>query len=103
VQGQQRGNFLVEGILEVLPEKLLLDSRFELQNTVPVMGGNNPSTPNGTLVSVNASYYLTPSLRLIAEFDKVSGEGTDVFVFSSPNTSATNSGERYLVGLQIGF
>lgn len=104
VNRQQRRNYLAEAIVEILPEKLFLDGRFELQDTSPVGGSpNNPSTANGTQVSVNVTYYLIPNIRLIAEFDKVSGEGMEVYRFSSPNSSATNSEERYMLGLQIGL
>ncbi|GJL49202.1 MAG: hypothetical protein NPIRA01_04290 [Nitrospirales bacterium] len=104
VNGQQRRNYLVETIFEVVPEKLFLDGRFELQDTAFVTGGpNNPATANGTQVSVNATYYLQPNIRLIAEFDKVSGEGTGIYGFPGPNSSATNSEERYMLGFQIGL
>ncbi|GJL61711.1 MAG: hypothetical protein NPIRA04_03650 [Nitrospirales bacterium] len=104
VNGQQRRNYLVEAIFEVVPEKLFLDGRFELQDTAFVTGGpNNPATANGTQVSVNATYYLHPNIRLIAEFDKVSGEGTGIYGFPGPNSSATNSEERYMLGFQIGL
>lgn len=103
VDGQQRRNYLVEGILEVVQDRLFLDGRFELQDTSFVAGGNNPSTANGTQVTVNASYYLVPNIRVIAEFDKVSGEGQDVFALAGPNTAATKSEERYMAGFQIGF
>ncbi|RMH38203.1 MAG: hypothetical protein D6690_00685 [Nitrospirae bacterium] len=103
VDGQQRRNYLIEGIVELLPNQLFLDGRFELQDTSPVPGGpNNPSTANGTQVSINASYYLYPNLRLVAEYDKVSGEGTGVFALPD-NGIATNSEERYLLGFQIGL
>lgn len=104
VNGQQRRNYLAEAILEVIPEKLFLDGRFELQDTAFVSGGpNNPATANGTQISVNATYYLVPNIRLIAEFDKVSGEGTGIYQFPGPNSSATNSEERYMLGFQIGL
>lgn len=104
VNGQQRRNYLVEAIFEVVPEKLFLDGRFELQDTAFVTGGpNNPATANGTQVSVNATYYLQPNIRLIAEFDKVSGEGTGIYGFPGPNSSASNSEERYMLGFQIGL
>ncbi|HBP88942.1 MAG TPA: hypothetical protein PKM72_13145 [Nitrospirales bacterium] len=104
VNRQQRQNYLAEAIVEILPEKLFLDGRFELQNTAPVGGSpNNPSTANGTQVSVNLTYYLIPNIRLIAEFDKVSGEGMDIYSFPSPNSSATDSEERYMLGFQIGL
>ncbi|PJA77660.1 MAG: hypothetical protein CO149_08285 [Nitrospirae bacterium CG_4_9_14_3_um_filter_51_5] len=104
VNRQQRRNYLAEAIVEILPEKLFLDGRFELQDTSPVGGSpNNPSTANGTQVSVNVTYYLIPNIRLIAEFDKVSGEGMGIDSFPGPNSSATNSEERYMLGLQIGL
>lgn len=103
VNGQDRRNYLIEGILEAIPEKLFLDARFELQDTEFVMGGNNPTTANGTLVTLNTSYYLFQNVRLFAEFHKQSGEGMDVFEFAGPNKSATFSEERYLVGLHVGF
>jgi len=104
VNGQQRRSFLAEGIVEVLPEILFLDTRFELQDTALVAGSpNNSTTSNGTQVSANLTYYFLPNIRLIAEFDKVSGEGTGIFAFAGPNSSATNSEERYMVGFQIGL
>ncbi len=104
VNRQQRRNYLVDAFLEVLPEKLFLEGRFELQDTAFVAGSpNNPTTANGTQVSVNASYLLYPNVRLIAEFDKVSGEGLGVFAFPGPNSSATFSEERYMLGFVIGL
>ena len=104
VNRQQRRSFLAEGIVEVLPEKLFLDTRFELQDTAFVATSpNNPTTANGTQVTANLTYYLLPNIRLIAEFDKVSGEGTGIFAFADPNSSATNSEERYMLGFQIGL
>ena len=104
VNRQERRNYLAEAIVEILPEKLFLDGRFELQDTSPVGGSpNNPSTANGTQVSVNVTYYLFPNIRLIAEFDKVSGEGLDVYSFAGPNSSATRSEERYMLGFVIGL
>jgi|GEM_PF-1722132 len=104
VNGQRRKNYLAEGILEMIPETLFLDTRFELQDTHSVPGGpNNASTVNGTQVSANVSYYFRPNIRLIGEFDKVSGEGTGVFTLPSPNASATNSEERFMLGFQIGL
>lgn len=104
VSRQQRRNYLVDAFLEVLPEKLFLEGRFELQDTAFVAGSpNNPTTANGTQVSVNASYLLFPNVRLIAEFDKLSGEG-GVFPFAGPNSSATTfSEERYMLGFVIGL
>ena len=104
VDRQQRRNYLVEGIVEAVPDTLFLDGRFELQDTAFVTGSpNNPTTANGTQVSVSASYYLAPNVRIIGEFDKVSGEGLEAFAFAGPNSSATNSEERYMLGFQIGF
>ncbi len=104
VDQQQRRSYLVEGIVEAMPEKLFLDGRFELQDTAFVAGGaNNPDTANGTQVSVNASYYVVPNVRIVGEFDKVSGEGLSVFAFAGPNASATTSEERYMLGLHMGF
>ncbi len=104
VNGQQRRSYLVEGILEVIPETLFFDGRFELQDTAFVAGSpNNPTTANGTQVTANLTYYFLPNIRLIAEFDKVSGEGTGVFAFAGPNSSATISEERYMLGFQIGL
>ena len=104
VNRQQRRNYLVEAILEVVQEKLFLDGRFEMQDTAFVAGGpNNPATANGTQVTLNATYYVQPNIRLIAEFDKVSGEGMGVYGFPGPNSSATNSEERYMLGFQIGL
>ncbi|GJL53049.1 MAG: hypothetical protein NPIRA02_01810 [Nitrospirales bacterium] len=104
VNRQQRRSYLVEGIVEVVPEKLFLDTRFELQDTAFVAGGpNNPTTANGTQLSVNLTYYFHPNIRLIAEFDKVSGEGTGIFAFPGPNSTAGNSEERYMLGFQIGL
>ena len=104
VNRQERRNYLVEAIVEILPEKLFLDGRFELQDTSPVGGSpNNPTTANGTQVSANLTYYLLPNIRLIAEFDKVSGEGLGVYSFAGPNSSATHSEERYMLGFVIGL
>ena len=111
VNGQQRRSYLAEGILEVIPEKLFLDARFELQDTAFVAGSpNNPTTANGTQVSANLTYYLLPNLRLIAEFDKISGEGiagsgstNGVYPFPGPNSSATLSEERFMLGFVIGL
>lgn len=111
VNGQQRRNYLAEAILEIIPEKLFLDGRFELQDTSFVAGSpNNPTTANGTQVSANLSYYLVPNIRLIGEYDKVSGEGiagsgstNGVFAFAGPNSTATLSEERFMLGFQIGL
>lgn len=104
VDRQQRRNYLVEGIVEAVPDTLFLDGRFELQDTAFVTGSpNNPTTANGTQVSVSASYYLAPNVRIIGEFDKVSGEGLGAFAFAGPNSSATLSEERYMLGFQIGL
>ncbi len=111
VNRQQRRSYLAEGIFEVIPEKLFLDTRFELQDTAFVAGSpNNPTTANGTQVTANLTYYLFPNIRLIAEFDKVSGEGiagagstNGVYPFPGPNSSATLSEERYMLGFQIGL
>ncbi len=104
VNRQERRNYLVEGIVEIMPDTLFLNGRFELQDTAFVGGSpNNPTTANGTQVSVNVSYYLVPNVQLIAEFDKVSGEGLGVFAFAGPNSSATSSEERYMLGFKIGL
>lgn len=104
VNRQQRRSYLAEAIVEIIPEKLFLDTRFELQDTSFVGGSpNNPSTANGTQVSINISYYPIPNIQLIAEFDKVSGEGLVVYSFAGPNSSATNSEERYMLGFKIGL
>ncbi len=104
VNRQERRNYLAEAIVEILPEKLFINGRFELQDTSPVGGSpNNPTTANGTQVSANLTYYVLPNIRLIAEFDKVSGEGLGIDSFAGPNSSATNSEERYMLGFVIGL
>jgi hypothetical protein len=104
VNGQDRRNYLVEGILEVLPEKLFLDARYEMQDTGVISGSpNNPVKANGTLVTAHASYYVTENVRASVEFTKVSGEGLDVQGIGEPNGRASSSQERYLAGIQFGF
>lgn len=104
VAKQDRRNYLVEGILEVLPEKLFLDARYELQDTGMVSGSpNNPVKANGTLVTAHGSYYVTENVRVVAEFTKVSGEGLDVQRIGEPNGVAASSQERYLMGIHFAF
>ncbi len=104
VARQDRRNYLVEGILEVLPEKLFLDARYEMQDTGRVSGSpNNPVKANGTLVTAHVSYYVTENVRAVVEFTKISGEGLDVQRIGEPNGVATGSQERYLVGIHFGF
>ena len=101
---QDRRNYLVEGILEVLPEKLFLDARYEMQDTGVVSGSpNNPAKAKGTLVTVHGSYYVTQNVRAVAEFTKVSGEGLDVLGIGEPNGVASSSQQRYLAGLHFAF
>lgn len=78
VAHQGRRNYLVEGILEAVPETLFLDTHFELQDTSVAPGGNNPSTQKGSLVTVSAPWFLYQNIRVIAEYDKQRGEGLDV-------------------------
>ncbi len=104
VARQDRRNYMVEGILEVLPEKLFLDARYEMQDTGVVIGSpNNPAKANGTLVTIHGSYYVTQNVRAVAEFTKVSGEGLDVLGIGEPNGVASSSQQRYLVGLHFAF
>ncbi len=104
INKQDRRNYLVEGILEVLPEKLFLDARFEMQDTGMVSGSpNNPVKANGTMVTVHASYYVTENVRVSGEFTKVSGEGLDVQRIGEPNGVAAGSQERYLLGIHFAF
>lgn len=103
IDKQDRRNYLVEGIVETIPDRLFLNARFELQDTGFVPGGNNPAKVNGTLVAVNASYYVVPNIRVIAEFNRVSGEGLGVFTFLDPNTSANGNKEQFILGLHMGF
>jgi hypothetical protein len=104
VYKQDRRNYLVEGILEAIPEKLFLDARYEMQDTGLVSGSpNNPAKANGTVVTAHASYYITENVRAVLEFTKVSGEGLDVQRIGEPNAIAAGSQERYLVGLHFGF
>ncbi|THJ19717.1 MAG: hypothetical protein CAF45_015625 [Nitrospira sp. CG24E] len=101
---QDRRSYLVEGILEVLPEKLFLDARYEMQDTGVVSGSpNNPAKANGTLVTIHGSYYVTQNVRAVAEFNKVSGEGLDVLGIGEPNGVASSSQQRYLAGLHFAF
>jgi hypothetical protein len=103
VNGQDRRNYLVEGIGEILQDKLFVDARFEFQDTGSRPGGNNPARQNGKLVAVNVSYYVVPNVRVMAEFSKQRGEGLSVFAFLDPNSSAAMDREQYIVGLQMGF
>jgi hypothetical protein len=104
VYKQDRRNYLVEGILEVIPEKLFLDARYEMQDTGMVSGSpNNPVKANGTLVTAHGSYYVTENVRVVAEFTKVSGEGLDVQRIGEPNGVAASSQERYLMGIHFAF
>ncbi len=104
VVGQERRNYLVEGIVEVVPEKLFLDARYEVQDTGFVTGGpNNPAKAKGTLVTLHGSYYVTQNVRAVAEFTKVSGEGLDVLAIGEPNGVASSNQERYLLGVHFAF
>jgi hypothetical protein len=104
VYKQDRRNYLVEGILEVLPEKLFLDARYEMQDTGSVAGSpNNPATANGTLVTGHISYYVVENVRAVAEFTKVRGEGLNVLAIGEPNGVASSSRERYLLGIHFAF
>ena len=101
---QDRRNYLVEGIFEVLPEKFFLDARYEMQDTGVVTGSpNNPAKANGTLVTIHGSYYVTQNVRAVAEFTKVSGEGLDVLGIGEPNGVASSSLQRYLAGIHFAF
>jgi hypothetical protein len=101
---QDRRNYLVEGIFEVLPDKFFVDARYELQDTGVVSGSpNNPVKANGTLVTAHASYYVTENVRAVLEFTKVSGEGLNVQGIGEPNGLATSSQERYLAGIHFAF
>ena len=101
---QDRRNYLVEGIFEVLPDKFFVDARYELQDTGVVSGSpNNPVKANGTLVTAHASYYITENVRAVVEFTKVSGEGLNVQGIGEPNGLATSSQERYLCGIHFAF
>lgn len=101
---QDRRNYLVEGILEVIPEKLFLDARYEMQDTGSVAGSpNNPATANGTLVTGHISYYVVENVRVAAEFTKVRGEGLNVLGIGEPNGVASSSQERYLIGIHFAF
>lgn len=104
VYKQDRRNYLVEGILEVLPEKLFLDARYEMQDTGGVAGSpNNPATANGTLVTGHISYFVVENVRVVAEFTKVRGEGLNVLAIGEPNGVASSSQERYLIGIHFAF
>ncbi len=104
VYRQDRRNYLVEGILEVIPEKLFLDARYEMQDTGMVSGSpNNPVTANGTLVTGHISYYVVENVRVVAEFTKVRGEGLNVLAIGEPNGVASSSQERYLLGVHFAF
>lgn len=104
VAKQDRRSYLVEGILEVLPEKLFLDARYEMQDTGVVSGSpNNPVKANGALVTAHASYYVTENVRAVVEFTKVGGEGLNVQGIGEPNGRATSSQERYLAGIHFAF
>ena len=104
IDKQDRRSYLVEGILEVLHEKLFLDARYEMQDTGVVSGSpNNPVKANGTLVTAHASYYVTENVRAVVEFTKVSGEGLNVQGIGEPNGLASSSQERYLAGIHFAF
>lgn len=104
VYKQDRRNYLVEGILEVIPEKLFLDARYEMQDTGSVAGSpNNPATANGKLVTGHISYYVVENVRVAAEFTKVRGEGLNVQGIGEPNGVASSSQERYLLGIHFAF
>ena len=104
VYKQDRRSYLVEGILEVIPEKLFLDARYEMQDTGTVAGSpNNPATANGTLVTGHISYYVVENVRVAAEFTKVRGEGLNVLGIGEPNGVASSSQERYLIGIHFAF
>ena len=104
VYKQDRRNYLVEGMLEVIPEKLFLDARYEMQDTGTVAGSpNNPATANGTLVTGHISYYVVQNVRVVAEFTKVRGEGLDVLAIGEPNGVASSNQERYLLGIHFAF
>ena len=104
VYKQNRNNYLVEGILEVLPEKLFLDARYEMQDTGSVAGSpNNPATANGTLLTGHISYFVVENVRVVAEFTKVRGEGLNVLAIGEPNGVASSSQERYLLGIHFAF
>lgn len=99
---QDRRNYLVEGILEAIPEKLFLDARYEMQDTGSIVGSpNNPATANGTLVTGHISYYLVENVRVTAEFTRVRGEGLNVLGIGEPNGVASSSQERYLLGIHF--
>jgi opacity protein-like surface antigen len=101
---QDRRNYLVEGILEVLPEKLFLEARYEMQDTGVVFGSpNNPVKANGTLVTAHASYHVTENVLVGVEFTKVSGEGLDVQGIGDLNGRAASSQERYLAGIDFAY
>lgn len=104
VYKQGRRNYLVEGILEVLPEKLFFDARYEMQDTGSVAGSpNNPATANGRLVTGHISYYVVENVRVAAEFTKVRGEGLNVLGIGEPNGVASSNQERYLLGIHFAF
>lgn len=104
VYKQDRRSYLVEGILEVIPEKLFLDARYEMQDTGTVAGSpNNPATANGTLMTGHISYYVVENVRVAAEFTKVRGEGLNVLGIGEPNGVASSSQERYLMGIHFAF
>lgn len=104
VNGQDRRNYLAEGILEVIPEKLFVDARYEMQDTGSIVGSpNNPATANGTLVTGHLSYYVVENVRVAAEFAKVRGEGLNVLAIGEPNGVASASEERYLLGIHFAF
>lgn len=103
IAGQDRRNYLIEGVGEILQDRLFLDVRFELQDTGTRVGGNNPAKANGTLLVANLSYYVVPNVRVFGEFSKQSGEGMSVVGFVDPNGTVMGNQDRYLVGLQMGF
>ena len=106
VYKQDRRNYLAEGILEVLPEKVFVDARYELQDTGTVPGSpNNPVKANGSLVTAHVSYFVVQNIRVAAEFTNISGEGLNVEGIGEPNPNgvAASSQQRYLIGIHFAF
>jgi hypothetical protein len=65
VLDQDRDNYLVEAIFQVLPN-LLLTGRFELQDTDEIAGANSG---NDKAYIFNATYYTVPNVSIAAEYD----------------------------------
>lgn len=104
VYKQDRRNYLAEGILEVLPEKLFVDARYELQDTGTISDSpNNPVRANGSLVTAHVSYFVVQNVRLVAEFTKITGEGLNVLAVGDSNSVASSSQQAYLVGIHFAF